>query len=71
MSGAGACTQSEHTVLVRAVDPGTTAQACAPAPACSDTSKQVALTVTALSQDPKTGNYSPYTFTVTGARRTQ
>lgn len=71
VSGAGACTQSDQTVLVRAVDPGTTLQACAPAPACSDTSKQVALTVTALSKDPKTGNYSPYTFTVTGTRRTQ
>lgn len=68
----GACVQTGKAVMVRAVDPGATATkaSCAPS-ACDDSAVRVGLTVTALSTEPHTGNYTSFKFDVLGSRRTK
>ena len=74
VSSAGVCTQTNSDVLVRGVNPSSSATYayCLPTkvPECSGTPTEVGLNVTATIQT-NTGNYAPYTFQSIGYRRTQ
>src|SRR4051812_5416202 len=72
VASGGGCTQTAIKTLVQTVDQAGTKAACNPTP-CNDSTVQINLHVTALSNVPgtKSGFYSKYEFDLSGTRRTQ
>jgi prepilin-type N-terminal cleavage/methylation domain-containing protein len=62
-------TSSQSAALVLSVDPAHTTTWCDGVVSCSSSSTIVGMRVVAFSGQPKNGNYSSYTFDVTGSRR--